>query len=144
MIISTRFVHTNLVARNWQRLARFYEQVFDCTPVPPERDLSGQWLEEATGIPGAHIRGIHLRLPGYGDELLENLSSSGKLPLVAEDLGIITTEVRELRDRYALPGMAVMQFGFDGSSDNPHLPQNVAYFLIMASLNAFGVWSALS
>lgn len=67
MTISARFVHTNLVAKDWHRLARFYEQVFDCTPVPPERDLSGQWLDEATGLPGAHIRGIHLRLPGYGD-----------------------------------------------------------------------------
>jgi len=67
MAINARFVHTNLVARDWKRLVRFYEQVFGCTPAPPERDLSGQWLDEATGIPDAHIRGIHLRLPGYGD-----------------------------------------------------------------------------
>jgi catechol 2,3-dioxygenase-like lactoylglutathione lyase family enzyme len=33
----------------------------------PERELSGQWLEEATGLKGAQISGIHLRLPGYGD-----------------------------------------------------------------------------
>jgi predicted enzyme related to lactoylglutathione lyase len=63
----TRYVHTNLVARDWRRLARFYEQVFGCTPVPPERDLAEQWLEDATGVPGAHIRGMHLRLPGYGE-----------------------------------------------------------------------------
>lgn len=67
MATNARFVHTNLVARNWERLARFYEQVFGCAPVPPERDLSGQWLDEATGLPDAHIQGIHLRLPGYGD-----------------------------------------------------------------------------
>jgi predicted enzyme related to lactoylglutathione lyase len=67
MTTNARFVHTNLVARDWKRLARFYEQVFGCTPVPPERDLSGQWLDEATGLSSAHIRGIHLRLPGYGD-----------------------------------------------------------------------------
>jgi predicted enzyme related to lactoylglutathione lyase len=66
--IDARFVHTNLVARDWKRLAQFYERVFGCTPVPPERDLSGQWLEDATGVPGAHIRGIHLRLPGHGDD----------------------------------------------------------------------------
>jgi predicted enzyme related to lactoylglutathione lyase len=64
----TRFVHTNLVARDWRRLARFYEQVFGCTPVPPERHLSGRWLQEATGLPGAEIQGIHLRLPGHGDK----------------------------------------------------------------------------
>ncbi|MFP5212063.1 MAG: VOC family protein [Acidobacteriota bacterium] len=62
-----KYVHTNIVARDWKRLALFYEKVFQCTPVPPERDLSGPWLEEGTGIPGARIRGMHLRLPGYGD-----------------------------------------------------------------------------
>jgi len=63
-----RFVHTNVVARDWERLAEFYVRVFGCTPVPPERRLSGRWLERATAIPGAGIRGAHLRLPGYGDE----------------------------------------------------------------------------
>lgn len=67
-MLKSRFVHTNLIARDWKRLARFYEQVFGCTPVPPERNLRGQWLDAGTGIPGAEIQGIHLRLPGYGDE----------------------------------------------------------------------------
>jgi catechol 2,3-dioxygenase-like lactoylglutathione lyase family enzyme len=62
-----RYVHTNLVARDWRRLAAFYVDVFGCVPVPPERDLSGEWLDQATGIEGAHIRGMHLRLPGYGE-----------------------------------------------------------------------------
>ena len=44
------------------------------------------------------------------------------LELVAEDLGIITPDVEDLRRGFALPGMRVLQFGFDGSSDNPHLP----------------------
>jgi predicted enzyme related to lactoylglutathione lyase len=68
MAVETRFVHTNLIAHDWRRLARFYEQVFGCSPVPPERHLSGRWLEEATGLPGAEIQGIHLRLPGHGDK----------------------------------------------------------------------------
>jgi predicted enzyme related to lactoylglutathione lyase len=63
-----RFVHVNIVARDWKRLARFYQRVFGCTLVPPERDLAGQWLDDATGIPSAQIRGVHLRLPDYGDE----------------------------------------------------------------------------
>ena len=46
MTVDARFVHTNLVARDWRRLARFYERVFGCTPVPPERDLAGQWVED--------------------------------------------------------------------------------------------------
>lgn len=62
-----KFAHTNLIAADWRRLAQFYVQVFGCIPVPPERDLSGKWLDRATTIPGAHLRGIHLRLPGWGD-----------------------------------------------------------------------------
>jgi predicted enzyme related to lactoylglutathione lyase len=68
MIILAKFVHANIVAQDWQRLAQFYEKAFGCVPVPPERDLQGQWLDDGTGLPGAHIRGIHLRLPGYGDD----------------------------------------------------------------------------
>jgi 4-alpha-glucanotransferase len=60
-----------------------------------------------------------------GDALLTALRSAyGELPLVAEDLGIITDGVRALRDRFSLPGMVVLQFAFDGSTDNPHLPGN--------------------
>ena len=67
MTIRAKYVHTNLIAEDWRRLATFYEQVFGCVPLLPERDLCGEWLEAATGVPQAHIRGIHLRLPGYGD-----------------------------------------------------------------------------
>jgi 4-alpha-glucanotransferase len=63
--------------------------------------------------------------PGPGDELLRTLDEKvGVGPLVAEDLGLITEEVRALRDRYRLPGMLVLQFAFDGSPDNPFLPEN--------------------
>lgn len=62
-----RFAHVNLIARDWEKLARFYERVLGCERLHPERDLSGQWLEESTGVPGVHIRGAHLRLPGYGE-----------------------------------------------------------------------------
>jgi len=68
MTINARFVHVNLVAQDWKKLAEFYQQVFGCVPVPPERDLSGRWLDASTGIPDARIRGVHLRLPGYGDD----------------------------------------------------------------------------
>jgi predicted enzyme related to lactoylglutathione lyase len=68
MDIQARYVHTSIVARDWRRLARFYEGVFGCVPVPPERDLKGPWLEAGTGVPGAEIRGIHLRLPGCGPQ----------------------------------------------------------------------------
>lgn len=68
MNFSSRYVHTNIVARDWRILSRFYQEVFGCVPVPPQRSLSGQWLEKATGVTGAQLEGIHLKLPGYGSD----------------------------------------------------------------------------
>ena len=63
-VSGARYVHTNLIARDWQRLARFYQDVFGCVPVPPERNLSGAEMEAGTGVPAARLRGMHMRLPG--------------------------------------------------------------------------------
>jgi predicted enzyme related to lactoylglutathione lyase len=68
MTISAKYVHTNLIATDWQALSQFYQQVFGCVPVPPERDFQGEKLEAGSGIAGAHLRGIHLRLPGWGEQ----------------------------------------------------------------------------
>ena len=65
MTIKAKYVHTNLIADDWRALARFYQEVFGCIPVPPERDFQGETLEAGTGIPGVHLCGVHLRLPGY-------------------------------------------------------------------------------
>lgn len=65
MSISAKYAHTNLIAREWRVLATFYERVFGCTPVPPERDLSGDAIERGSGVAGAELRGVHLRLPGF-------------------------------------------------------------------------------
>lgn len=66
--LRARYTHTNLVARNWRKLARFYETVFGCIPVPPQRDLAGEGLERGSCVPGARIQGMHLRLPGHGSD----------------------------------------------------------------------------
>lgn len=63
--MTIRYRHTNIVSKDWDALARFYESVFGCVRVPPEREHVGTWLEKGTGVPGAHIRGVHLRLPGF-------------------------------------------------------------------------------
>jgi predicted enzyme related to lactoylglutathione lyase len=68
MIEGAKYVHTNLIARDWRLLARFYESLFGCVAVPPERDYSGLALEAGTGVAGACLTGIHLRLPGPGDQ----------------------------------------------------------------------------
>lgn len=93
--------HTNLVARDWRRLARFYEEVFGCVPVLPERELSGDWLARGTGVPDAGISGVHLRLPGTGPQgptlevfqYTENLPKSGPLAANREGFGHLGFEV---------------------------------------------------
>ena len=60
---------------------------------------------------------------GPGADLFEAVRREfGGMPFIAEDLGLITPDVLALRDRYGLPGMRVMQFGFVGNPENPHLP----------------------
>ena len=66
MIDGATYGHTNLIARDWRSLARFYETLFGCTPVPPERDFRGPDLDRGTAMAGAHLTGAHLRLPGHG------------------------------------------------------------------------------
>jgi predicted enzyme related to lactoylglutathione lyase len=67
-MIKAKYKHTNIVARDWRELADFYRQIFGCTEVPPERAGTGEWVERCTSVPGAEIRGMHLRLPGCGDD----------------------------------------------------------------------------
>ena len=68
MIQGARYVHTNLIARDWRKLAGFYQSVLGCVLVPPERHLSGAELENGTGVRGSNVDGIHLRMPGNGDQ----------------------------------------------------------------------------
>jgi catechol 2,3-dioxygenase-like lactoylglutathione lyase family enzyme len=67
-VIDASFGHVNVIARDWRALADFYRRVFGCEVVPPERDYKGEDLERGTGVRGAALRGVHLRLPGRGDE----------------------------------------------------------------------------
>ncbi len=62
-----RYTHTNIIARDWKSLSLFYQRVFGCTPIVPEKDLSGEWIDRLTGIKKVHVQGQHLRLPGYKD-----------------------------------------------------------------------------
>jgi catechol 2,3-dioxygenase-like lactoylglutathione lyase family enzyme len=62
-----KYVHTNIIAADWRALSEFYIKVFNCIVVPPERDQKGGWLSKGTGVANAQLRGIHLRLPGYGN-----------------------------------------------------------------------------
>jgi catechol 2,3-dioxygenase-like lactoylglutathione lyase family enzyme len=68
MKIKAKYVHTNLIAENWKKLTGFYQDVFGCKVVPPERDFKGKSIEAGTGISDVHLQGVHLRLPGYMDD----------------------------------------------------------------------------
>lgn len=60
-----RYVHTNIIAKDYQKLINFYKEVFHCKSIGETRDLRGEWLDRLTGIPNAHLVGEHLCLPGY-------------------------------------------------------------------------------
>jgi predicted enzyme related to lactoylglutathione lyase len=78
--MKAKYVHTNLTARDWRRLARFYSEVLGCVPKPPERDLSGDWLDRLTSLENAHLTGIHLFLPGFeGDGPTLEIFSYGSM-----------------------------------------------------------------
>jgi 4-alpha-glucanotransferase len=100
------------------RVTRQLERV-DLLRIDHFRALAAHWAVPA-GAPDAR-GGTWQRTPGRA--LLGALQKElGDLPLVAEDLGHITPDVIALRDRFALPGMRVLQFAFGGESDDVHLP----------------------
>ena len=64
----TRYVHTNIIAKDAERLIDFYKKVFGCRSIGEKRDLKGEWLDKVTGLKNAHIIGEHLVLPGYDED----------------------------------------------------------------------------
>ncbi|ABB32616.1 4-alpha-glucanotransferase [Geobacter metallireducens RCH3] len=74
--------------------------------------------KEKTAVNGQWVK-------GPGAPLFDAvIGALGQLPIIAEDLGVITPEVEELRDRYRFPGMKILQFAFDSGPGNPYLPHN--------------------
>jgi len=105
----------------WIERVRHQMQRMDILRIDHFRGLEAYWA-----IPGESEDGIigeWRKAPGR--ELLEAMQQQlGALPLVAEDLGIITDEVTALRKDFGLPGMKILQFAFGGGDDNPYLPAN--------------------
>ncbi|MFC2136460.1 VOC family protein [Bacteroidota bacterium] len=65
--MKVRYKHTNIVAKNWKLLSDFYSYIFGCEIIFPKRELSGDWLEKGIGVKNAKFEGVHLRLPGHGE-----------------------------------------------------------------------------
>jgi len=107
--MKTKFSHVNIISNNWKILADFYIRVFDCKPKPPERDLTGEWVDKLTDLSNAKIKGMHLLLPGYdvnGPTLEifqynENISNSSKI-INIEGFGHIAFAVEDVEQKLNL------------------------------------------
>ncbi len=117
---------------NWERLEKrdfdwwlarlhFNIHLFHKVRIDHFRGLESFWA-----VPANEKNAVNGEwLPAKGFQLLEKFRSQiGNMPLVAEDLGVITDEVRNLRDNFNLPGMKVLQFAFTSDPSNEHLPHN--------------------
>jgi 4-alpha-glucanotransferase len=105
--------------RFWRERVRHQLDRFDLLRLDHFRALAAHWAVPASA-PDARS-GEWRHTPG--NDLLRLLKDDlGSLPLVAEDLGVITEDVEALRRHFGLPGMRVLQFAFSGEGNNPHLP----------------------
>jgi 4-alpha-glucanotransferase len=103
----------------WRRRIARQRELFDLVRIDHFRGFEASWHVPADAATAKEGRWVS----GPGAELLSALVDvAGAGTLVAEDLGVITPAVQELRDRFGLPGMKILQFAFDGSPDNPYLP----------------------
>lgn len=105
----------------WVERIRESIKLYDITRIDHFRGFQAYWSipeSEETAILGEWLSG-----PEHA--LFETIEKElGHLPLIAEDLGIITPEVEKLRDDFNLPGMKILQFAFGGDAGNPYLPHN--------------------
>lgn len=128
-----------------ERIRRIFEMT-DLVRIDHFRGFAGYWeipADEPTAIKGQWK-------PGPGAALFEAVAAAlGPLPIVAEDLGVITPDVVALRQRFNFPGMLILQFAFGGPSDNSYLPHNhtpdsVVYTGTHDNNTTMGWWHAAS
>ncbi|MEJ2141292.1 MAG: 4-alpha-glucanotransferase [Gammaproteobacteria bacterium] len=103
----------------WKERLETQLELFDMVRIDHFRGLQACWqipAEDTTAMNGHWVE-----VPGK--ELLQMMFSTFEhLPLIAEDLGVITEAVIALKEEFNLPGMKILQFAFDGNNQNPHLP----------------------
>ena len=105
----------------WLARMRTKLELFDLIRIDHFRGFEAYW--EITATEETAENGHWIKAPG--EALLQRLYDEfHELPLVAEDLGIITPEVEALRDKFGLPGMKILQFAFGSGAENPYLPHN--------------------
>ncbi len=105
----------------WIARVAFTLRTVDVVRVDHFRGFAAAW--EVPGADETAENGQWVDVPG--NELFTALRQHlGELPLIAEDLGVITPDVRELRDRHGFPGMKILQYAFGGDAKNHDLPHN--------------------
>jgi 4-alpha-glucanotransferase len=105
----------------WIKRVKSCLELVDMIRLDHFRGFAGYW-EVPANLPTAEI-GVWKK--GPGNALFDALQTAlGDLPIIAEDLGKITPDVIELRDRYQFPGMKILQFSFGNDPDEPFLPHN--------------------
>jgi 4-alpha-glucanotransferase len=96
-------------------------EFFDIVRIDHFRGFEAAWHVPAKATTARHGHWAK----GPGEQLFDAvLTALGRLPIIAEDLGVITPEVIALRDRYNFPGMKILQFAFDSALDDRDLPHN--------------------
>jgi 4-alpha-glucanotransferase len=105
----------------WIERVRAVLQLVDIVRLDHFRGFAAYWE-----VPGNEETAINGRwADGPGAKLFTAMEQAlGKLPIIAEDLGVITPDVVELRDGFGFPGMVILQFGFGGTGTDPYLPHN--------------------
>jgi 4-alpha-glucanotransferase len=105
----------------WIERVRASLQIVDIARIDHFRGFTACW--EIPGGDNTAERGRWVEAPGR--ELFTAIRNAlGQLPIIAEDLGVITPEVEKLRDEFGFPGMRVLQFAFSGDANNIDLPHN--------------------
>ena len=108
----------------WRKRFKRQFELMDLLRFDHFRGLAGYW--RVNGNSKTAIHGKWISSPGRS--LLNKLKidlGTESLPIIAEDLGVITPDVEKLRKNFKLPGMKILQFAFDGNKDNPYLPRNI-------------------
>lgn len=105
----------------WTRRVKFTLKTVDILRIDHFRGFAASWE-----VPGGDVtaeNGHWVNVPG--EALFETLKKEiGELPVMAEDLGVITPDVEELRDNCGFPGMRILQFAFGGDTENLDLTHN--------------------
>ena len=112
----------------WVKRVRAAFQMFDIVRVDHFRGFAAAW--EIPAEDRTAERGRWVEVPGR--ELFDAIHSRlGELPIIAEDLGVITPDVEKLRDDLGFPGMHVLQFAFGSDATNSDLPHNYSRNLVV-------------